>query len=114
MVVLTVAVATQVDLAFFNEMYPYQNRNERPTLHVSLPAAGKSGDVRAKWQPAAPARGQVAAKPAPGGGPPEDSADWSLLQMVMEVSKLVALPAVEFVAHTDRLPKVRTRALSSP
>ena len=106
--------ATAVDLAFFHEMYPYQNRHERPTLHVSVKGAGagKASAVRAKWQPAAPRRKEeLAARPTAGRGAPHGSADAAFLRMLSYVSELVELPSVEFVAHTASLPKVPAQNL---
>ena len=99
--------ATAVDLGFWRDMYPYANRYERPTLHVAL----SGGDVRFKWQPAAPRKGEAAAVPAPGGGPPRASHDRGFLQMLSEVHARVKLPAVEFVAHTLPRPKVPAQNL---
>ena len=47
-------------MTFWHEMYPYANRHERPSLHVSHSAEG--GKLRFKWQPAAPRSTEVAAK----------------------------------------------------
>ena len=99
--------ATAVDLAFFDAMYPYQNRHERPTLHISL--AG--GSILSKWQSAAPRGAEAAATPGPRGGPPAGSTDATFLWMLHEVHRLVDLPRVEFVAHTASLPKVPAQNL---
>lgn len=111
--------ATAVDVAFFSQMYPYTNRNERPTLHVSVRPDG----IRTRWQPppatALPAQPTAPPRPvgaapsseAGGGGPPAGSAEASFVRMLREVAERVELPAVEFVAHTSRLPKVPAQNL---
>ena len=99
--------ATAVDIAFWHEMYPYANRYERPSLHVALSAAR----VFSIWQPAAPRAGEPAARADPRGGPPRASADATYLEMLHQVSQLVELPDVEWVAHTASLPKVPAQNL---
>ena len=117
--------ATIVDVGFMHEMYPYQNRFERPSLHLSLLGKAKD-DLHFKWQLNAPHKGQ--ARPTAGtasaggrrrrrrvarraGEPPADSDDASFLRMMHEVEALVELPAIELVAHTASLPKVPAQNL---
>ena len=98
--------ATALDLAFWHEMYPYANRYERPSLHLSI----RNGVLGFRWQPSAPRAGQTAAVASsqgePPAEPPADSEDAAYISMVREVMALVRLPDVEWVAHTAPLPKV--------
>ena len=96
--------ATATDMLFWPEMYPYANRAELPSFHLSF----VGGDVWYKWQPAADDdRAGPLAVPAPGAVvPPAASADGELLRMLRRVAALVELPEVEAVAHTAALPKV--------
>ena len=52
--------ATAMDLGYAHEMYPYANRHERPSLHVSLAPDG----MHYKWQRSAQRRGDPPATPA--------------------------------------------------
>ena len=94
--------ATALDIAFWHEMYPYANRHERPSLHLSI----RNGVLGFRWQPSAPRAGQTAAVASTRGEPPAGSEDAAYLSMVREVMALVRLPDVEWVAHTAPLPKV--------
>ena len=94
--------ATALDIAFWHEMYPYANRYERPSLHLSI----RNGVLGFRWQPSAPRAGQTAAVASIRGEPPAGSEDAAYLSMVREVMALVRLPDVEWVAHTAPLPKV--------
>ena len=93
---------TATDMLFWPEMYPYANRAELPSFHLSF----VGGAVWYKWQPAAD-DDRASAVPAPGAVvPPAASADGELLRMLRRVAALVELPEVEAVAHTAALPKV--------
>ena len=98
--------ATALDLSFWSEMFPYENRYERPTLHVSV----RSSRIFYKWQP--PPDAAVGPPPAghrrlaaAGASPSEGSHDAAMLRMLSAVSRVVSLPDTEIVAHTDPLPK---------
>ena len=99
--------ATAVDIAFWEEMYPYTNRYERPSLHLSL--AGNR--VHARWQPPAPLTGQPPMRADGSGGPPASSEDAAFVAMMAAVAQMVMLPDVEWVAHTSTLPKVPAQNL---
>ena len=94
--------ATAIDLAYFREMYPYENRYERPSLHASLRRDG----LRYRWQPNAPRPGEAAVRGGAHGEVPTGSADEALLGMLAQAGELVVLPKLELVAHTQPLPKV--------
>ena len=101
--------ATVMDLGYFTSMYPFQNRHERPSLHLSL----RSDGIRFKWQRSALRKGEKR-EPASGKGgtyPPTHSQDMAFLKMMSDVHRLIELPEVEFVAHTSRLPKVPAQNL---
>ncbi|KAL1518452.1 hypothetical protein AB1Y20_002744 [Prymnesium parvum] len=90
--------ATAVDVAYWREMFPYENRYERPTLHISI----WEGSVYYKWQPPPDDAPSAAGRATP----PAASSDRTLLQMLSRLAQIVSLPDVEFVAHTASLPKV--------
>ena len=75
--------ATAVDLAYWREMFPYENRYERPTLHVSIQANG----LLYKWQP--PPDAPAADASAAGGarGPPVGSPEHTFLRMLSAVTQ---------------------------
>jgi len=85
--------ATLIDMVFWHEMYPPNNRQEKPNLHISL----TNGSLHYKWQPTS---GEL------GGSPVPSSTDSQMLRMLAEVISLVELPDIELIAHTDTLPKV--------
>eukprot|EP00967_Tisochrysis_lutea_P141879 scaffold261270_cov23-Tisochrysis_lutea.AAC.1 len=85
--------ATALDMVFWHEMYPPQNKAEQPSLQLSV----RDDGLRYVWQ---------TADVQPGGAPPPGSADAALLTMVARVAQLVSLPHVELVVHTATLPKI--------
>ena len=75
--------ATAVDLAYWREMFPYENRYERPTLHVSIQANA----LLYKWQPPPDAQAAGPAAAAGGSRPPIGSAEHTLLRMLLAVTQ---------------------------
>ena len=99
--------ASGVDMAFWRDMFPYANRAELPSLHLSL----KGGALFYKWQRDADSGsggggGGGGGAGGSDGAPPPGSADAQLLAMLAQVAHVVALPDVEAVAHTTPKPKV--------
>jgi len=86
--------ATALDMVFWHELYPPQNKAEQPSLHVSY---SRANGLRYVYQHR---------DGLPGGAPPPNSTDAAFLAMLLQVSHLVELPDIEAVAHTASLPKI--------
>ena len=93
--------ATALDMIYWNEMYPPGNRDDKPTLHLSV----KGGKIWYKWQP-------TEGETEPGRPPPLTSPDRSLLDMLKQCSGLLRLKSA-LVPSTARLA-ARLSLLQAP